>query len=93
MSRNRKKPATIGDAFKLLDAMIPERDKEFFRSQSAEDFALGQHFGLGMWIRNAWIYGADEATYRALFGDDILHPDMASAEFLIKYHKHLIQAK
>ena len=91
MCKDFMKPATIGDAFRILDALIPEHDKAHFRRQSADDFTIDQHFGLGMWVRNTWIYGADKATYRALFGDELLHPDSASYEFLKEYHHHLKQ--
>ena len=84
---------TIRGAFKVLDALLTVEEKEHFRRQSADEFAYEQHFGLGMWIRNTWIYNADKATYKALFGDEILHPDTASYNFLLKYHDHLKRKK
>ena len=87
------KPSNIEEAFKVLDALIPEGDKNHFRHQPAEDFAIEQYFGVGVWVRNTWIYGADQDTYRALFGDEIIHPDTASYIFLKKYHHHLKRKK
>ena len=89
----KNKVASIREAFKVLDALLTAEEKEMFRRQSADEFANEQHFGLGVWIRNTWIYNADEATYRALFGDEILHPDSASGIFLKKYHNHLKRTK
>ena len=80
-------------AFKVLDALLTSEEKERSRLQSADEFANEQHFGLGMWIRNTWIYGGDKSTYRALFGDEILPPDSASSIFLKKYHNHLKRTK
>ena len=87
------KPSNLDEAFKVLDALIPERDMKRFRHQSDEDFAIDQQFELGVWERNTWISGADDATSRALFGDENLHPDTASYIFLQKYHNHLKRKK
>ena len=84
---------SIRGAFKVLDALLTVEEKELFRRQSADKFANEQHFGLGLWIRNTWIYNADKAAYRALFGDEILHPDTASDRLLRKYHDHLKRKK
>ena len=84
---------TIREAFKVLDNLLTAEEKERFRRQSAEEFAGEQHFALGVWIRNNWVYNADRATYQALFGDEILHPDSASCIFLKKYHNHLKRTK
>ena len=89
----KSKVVTTRGAFKVLDALLTPEEKELFRRQSADEFANEQHFGLGMWIRNTWIYNADIATYKALFGDEILHPDSASDRFLKKYHNHLKHKK
>ena len=89
----KSKAITIRGAFKVLDALLTAEEKELFRRQSAAEFAGEQHFALGTWVRNTWIYNADKATYRALFGDEILHPDSASGIFLLKYHDHLRRTK
>lgn len=89
----KSKVTSIRGAFKVLDALLTAEEKEQFRRQSADEFAADQHFGLGMWIRNTWIYDADEATCRALFGDEFPLPDSASSIFLKKYHNHLKRKK
>ena len=50
-------PTTVRQAFKILDGLTKAKDKARFLSQSKDEFTLEQHFGLGMWIRNNWIYG------------------------------------
>ena len=84
-------PTSIQGAFELLDGMLSEETKEFYRHQTPDEFSSYEHFGLGLWIRNEWFYNADESTRRALFGDmiSLTHPDSASTEFLTKYHQHL----
>lgn len=89
----KSKVTSIRGAFKVLDALLNAEEKERFRRQSADEFAADQHFGLGLWVRNTWIYGADESTCRALFGDEFSLPDSASSQFLMRYHKHLCETK
>lgn len=53
-------PTTTRQAFAILDTMISEEDKKAFVAQSKSDFTAEQHFGLGLFIRNNWIYGPGE---------------------------------
>ena len=98
-------PTTIREAFGILDSIISAEDKATFLSQSTTDFVGEQHFSLGMWIRNNWIYGPDEdespeeaalrdKCFRMLAGmkeGEMLfdHPDEVSGRFLEKYYDHL----
>ena len=102
---NIKVPTTTREAFKILDSMINAEDKAAFLSQSKSDFVAEQHFSLGMWIRNNWIYGPgeyenpEEAALRekcfhmlsGLKEGDMFfgHPDEVSGRFLEKYYEHL----
>ena len=52
-------PVTEEDAFAYLDKIVPPDVKREAVQMTGEEFASDQHFGLGMWIRNNWIYGAD----------------------------------
>lgn len=81
-------PASIQEAFKMLDGMLSKEDKERFRSQTLAEFIVEQHFDLGLWVRNVWYFEADEETRRRLFGDSLC-PDFASSEFLGAYQIHL----
>ena len=97
-------PTTARQAFKILDAMLTPEDIAAFCAMSASEFSCNQHFGLGMWIRNNWIYGPGEEDdqerelrdecYRMLAGvpkKDYMfeHPDTVSGRFLERYHRHL----
>ena len=98
-------PTTEQQAFIILDGMLSKEEKAAFRSQSKDDFVATEHFGLGMWIRNMWIYGPDEEEdkaeevlrdecFRMMAGmkkEDLCfeHPDTVSGRFLERYYEHL----
>ena len=88
-------PKTVRQAFAMLDRLTSNEDKSCFLMQSKSDFVCEQHFGLGLWIRNNWIYGTeDDSCLRILAGlgkDDVCleHPDTVSSRFLEKYYDHL----
>ena len=87
-------PTTSRQAFKILDAMLTPEDINAFCAMSASEFSCDQHFGLGMWIRNNWIYEQDEEDGRRLaeiFGDnpDFFHADDLSGRIIESYKRHL----
>ena len=88
-------PKTVRQAFAMLDSLTSHEDKGHFLKQSKSDFVCEQHFGLGLWIRNNWIYGIeDDSCLRVLAGlgkDEVCleHPDTVSSRFLEKYYDHL----
>ena len=100
-----KYPTTIRQAFKILDSLSGNDDKNYFLSQSIEEFCIDQHEGLGLWIRNNWIYESDKQCLSLLAGikkevflddapegfDNILigSPDIVSDQFLHRYYEHL----
>ena len=99
-----KIPVTTRQAFKILDEQMTEEDIRAALSQTKDDFAIDQHFGLGMWIRNNWIYGDEDeeecvtkrrqACAAMLTGQRegefvLCDPDMMSEELLRKYYDHL----
>ena len=97
-------PKTEEQAFVILDGIVTDEDMAEFRAQTRNDFVADEHFGLGMWIRNNWIYGPDEEDkaeealrdecFRMLAGmkkEDMCfeHPDEVSGRFLGRYYDHL----
>ena len=52
-------PVTEAEAFEYLDNHVPLEVRREAVQMTGDEFASDQHFGLGMWIRNNWIYGAD----------------------------------
>ena len=97
-------PTTVEDAFKILDRMYPLAEKEAAIEKSPFGFAADEHLGLGLWIRNHWIYPPEindsvvitrymdcNAMLTADLSDEPygLGADTVSEAFLEKYHAHL----
>ena len=97
-------PVTTRQAFKILDELMSDEEICAALSQSKGEFTTIQHFDLGMWIRNNWIYSGDneeesialrrKACLAMLSGqkeDDvfIFDADVISSAFLERYYDHL----
>lgn len=85
-------PSTIRQAFKVLDGMLSAEEIRSILAKGKNRFVSDEHFGLGLWIRNNWIYADKES--KGLFAYDSDHPgiidtDYQSGEFLGKYYNHL----
>ena len=48
------------DAFKALDEVLTEEDKTYLETMDKDEFLTEAHFGLGLWVRNNWIYNDSE---------------------------------
>lgn len=80
--------------------MLSQEDKDAI---SRIEDTIDSHFGLGMWIRNNWIYPRTLKTNHALirqFVDDAdkdmplsIHPDEYSSVILYAYQEYLKQKK
>lgn len=83
-------PKTAAEAFKRLDRRLTNEEK--LQIAEAED-VVEFHFGLGMWIRNYWIYTGESENLESLLKDlgepEFLIGDMASSAILDAYQKHL----
>lgn len=103
MARN-KYPKTQEEAFAMLDELLTDEEKrDALQIQDDEEFASSQHFGLGLWVRNNWIYGgkversvligtvvkleSGETVPEALLVGPVA--DDLSSQFVELYHKHL----
>lgn len=80
-------PANARQAFKILDGMLTDEEKKEALTKTRSEFASDEHFGLGLWIRNNWIYGKVE--------DDLCFgpPDIVSQRWLERYYDHLKRVK
>ena len=103
-------PNTTEEAFAILDKMLSEEEKkEALKVKDDREWAIYQHFGLGLWVRNMWIYKSNVPDY-VLTGeepvainegeeisiDKLLTPDIPdniSTDFLTLYHRHLRELK
>lgn len=101
-------PTSAHEAFRILDLMISEEDREFILSLSKAEFSIREHFWLGLWIRNNWINSVDddnpdekerhEKCLRMLSGVKkgyfiMDSPDTISSMFLERYYDHLVRLK
>ena len=97
-------PKTIREAYRILDEMLGFDQIQDIIAHSKSDFCAREHLGLGLWIRNNWIYGIDYddpvvQDYKGKCYDLILgnrsgdpffaHPDQVSDDFLSRYYDHL----
>ena len=83
-------PKTAAEAFKRLDRRLTNEEKlQIAKAKDLVEF----HFGLGMWIRNYWIYTGERENLESLLKDlgepEFLIGDMASSAILEAYQKHL----
>ena len=80
-------PATIEEAFDILDDVLTEEDKEYL----VENGAISVHLSLGMWIRNEWKLwepvDSDIKTYLKKEGYE--HPDDMSNYIIEEFIKYL----
>ena len=94
MSEEVKIPKTKEECFALLDEMLGKEDKETIVKT---EYTFQLHFGLGMWIRNNWIYNRTEEEtndFLKQFVDDeedlfMIHPDDCSDVIIQAYQKYL----
>lgn len=101
-------PTSAHEAFKILDLITTKEDREFILSLSKAEFSIREHFWLGLWIRNNWIYSYDEENPKererherclrmlsgAKKGDFFMDsPDTMSSMFLERYYDHLVRMK
>ena len=83
-------PKTAAEAFKRLDKRLTYEEKQ--QIKEAED-VIEFHFGLGMWIRNYWIYTGEKENVESLMadlGEELFFgADNVSSTILEAYQKHL----
>lgn len=95
-----KEHKTLQDYFHMLDRELTEEEQQ--ELAECED-TIDYHFGLGMWIRNTWIYPDRNHTLMRLIKEwrndnsltddedelEYFHPDSISSAFLELYQKYL----
>lgn len=97
MSKEEKIPKTKEECFTILDEMLSQEDKD---SIAQMEDTIDLHFGLGMWIRNNWIYPQSQEDVEKLLkqfddsGDEddmplFIHPDDYSSMILDAYQDYL----
>jgi hypothetical protein len=100
MNKENRIPKTKDECFAILDEMLSVEDKQSIVEM--ED-TIDLHFGLGMWIRNNWIYPQSQEEVEKLLrqfddsGDEdmplFIHPDDYSSTILDAYQEYLKSKK
>lgn len=49
-----KKPNNLKECIILLDLLLSDKNKEIIKNLDKISFTIGQHFGMGLQIRNNW---------------------------------------
>ena len=98
MSKKERIPKSKEECFAILDEMLSQEDKD---SIAQMEDTIDLHFGLGMWIRNNWIYPQSQENVEKLlrqFDDEVdddmplfIHPDDYSSMILDAYQEYLKQ--
>lgn len=84
-----KIPATVENAYEMLDEMLTKREKSSLKKATQEELLL-MHFGLGLRIRNEWLYPETEGGLMKLFLDNgVIHQDSMSMFIIEGYKRHL----
>lgn len=92
----QKIPKTKEECFAILDEMLTAEEKA--KIAEMKD-TIDLHFGLGLWIRNNWIYpqeGEAVEAFLKMFVDEedkdypmFIHPDDYSSTILDAYQEYL----
>ena len=84
-------PATLEEAYRFLDELLDPEDIEKIKNFEEEDNIFLLHLGLGMWIRNNWIYQPWCRLPQELLklNPNIVHPDDMSHLILVGYYYYL----
>ena len=82
-------PATLEECYAALDILLDEDTKQDIKTSSSDALIGNHHFGLGMWIRNNWIYPATDRIAKVFLDAGIDHPDDMSSIILEGYRSYL----
>jgi hypothetical protein len=82
-------PSTLSECFAILVLELSQEDKEEIVFQSEDDFTFSAHLGIGVWMRNQWMYQSKSAIYKHFQSIGFDHEDDISELLLRFYHRHL----
>lgn len=85
-------PATLEECCLKLDELLREKEELKEKIKAASDWEIGRfHLGLGLWIRNNWIYPCPYDRISKLFYDNGGgDPDGMSHMILENYRNYLL---
>jgi len=82
-------PTTIDEAIAILESCLEESDKREIMDGDLDELVMNSHFGLGLAIRNAWLY-KDCIDFSSLPFEErftFFDPDSTSEYILRKFYK------
>lgn len=83
-------PKNLDDAFQQLDTILDSNNQKSFIIEDEESAVSGEHFGLGMAIRNSWSLWGSSRLQRSIYSEyGVKHPDRQSSFILTLYHRRL----
>ncbi|MEP2671568.1 MAG: DUF6794 domain-containing protein [Cyclobacteriaceae bacterium] len=85
----KNKPKNLDECIAKLDLMLTDADKDTIRSMDEDDFAISQHFNLGIHMRNYWGLWRKKGLYHFFDSLGVTHPDNMSGIILVSFHRHL----
>jgi hypothetical protein len=81
-------PLTLNDCYLALNNLLNNDMKEDIKNSDVRGL-IRYHMGLGMWIRNNWIYQSSNRITRLFVNNGLRHPDDMSQIIIIGYHYYL----
>jgi hypothetical protein len=81
-------PLTLEDCYLALNNLLNDQMKNDIKISSVNNL-IEYHMGLGMWIRNNWVYQTNNRIAKLFLDNGIKHPDDMSQAIIIGYHYYL----
>ena len=81
-------PLDLLDAYKYFDENLNKDEIKYIKNCSDDDLAE-LHFGLGLWIRNNWIYPSYDKIAKNFTDRGIDSPDNMSGLIIYGYKQYL----
>ena len=85
----RYKPVNLEEAVLQLTKILSDTTQQKILLMTEEEFLTGSHFGLGMWIRNNWIYWGKKQLSKYFESIGIFQADGMSGIILTCYYRQL----
>lgn len=83
------KPKTLEEAIFQLEKLHHDTVKVKITAMTEEQFTIGSHFAMGMWIRNNWRLWGGGKLSKYFNSIGIFHADDMSGIILTSYYRHL----
>jgi len=81
-------PETLEEAYKQLDEIATEEDKEFIKNVSEQEL-MQLNYSVGLWIRNNWLYATTGRIVKLFTDRGIEDHDEMSAHIIYGYFEYL----